>query len=65
MGRTRKPTVRFSLESSEHKEELESYAKQKGFANAGTLARVALFQYISRHPLKKSQGCTAQKAEGE
>lgn len=59
MRKTRKPTVRFSLETNNQKDELEAYAKEKGFTNAGSLARFALFQYVSRYPGKKHKGCTA------
>ena len=36
----------------EDREEIEKYAREKGFLNASALARVALIQYITRHPSK-------------
>ena len=59
MSRSKKPQVSFSLPSEPKKEELEAYARAKGFASVGALARFALFQYIGRYPLKGAQGRTA------
>ena len=59
MSDTKKPAVSFSLPCEEKKEELDAYAKSKGFTSVGALARFALFQYVGRYPLKKAQGRTA------
>jgi len=45
-------TIQFTVESEERKLEIVEVAKARGFQNAGSLARFALYQYISRYPLK-------------
>lgn len=59
MSRSKKPQVSFSLPSEPKKEELEAFARAKGFASVGALARFALYQYVNKYPLKKAQGRTA------
>ena len=46
MSRSKKPQVSFSLPSEPKKEELEAYARAKGFASVGSMARFALYQYV-------------------
>jgi metal-responsive CopG/Arc/MetJ family transcriptional regulator len=45
-------TVQFSVVKPEYKQELDSLARSKGFQNASQMARVALNEYIRRHPPK-------------
>lgn len=45
-------TIQFTVESDRKKEEIREIAEVRGFPNAGSLARFALYQYISRYPLK-------------
>lgn len=53
--------ISFTVESEEKRAEIEEYAIAKGFRNASTLARVAIYQYISRYPLKN--GIAVQPAQ--
>lgn len=56
-----KPKVSFTPQSQQEKAELGEYAKARGFANIGALARFALFQYVNRYPVKKGAGRTASE----
>lgn len=47
-------TIQFAVDE-EQKKDIEHYAKVNGFDKSGNLARKALFTYMSRLPLKKSQ----------
>jgi len=55
----KRPTIRFSVDPDQ-KVEIDKYAKVKGYDNASNLARVALFNYISRNKLTERQRCTAE-----
>jgi hypothetical protein len=58
MGSDTKKTISFSVDSAEEKEKWNTYAKLKGFQNASVLARVALYQYMARHPLGSTDPST-------
>ena len=47
----KKRSISFS-DTPEKIQEIKDYAKEKGFNNASTLLRFALYQYIHRYPLK-------------
>jgi hypothetical protein len=59
---SKRPTIRFSIDPDQ-KTDIEAYAKAKGFDNPSNLARVALFNYISRNKMTESQRCRAEKAD--
>jgi len=48
-------TIQFSVNSYKKKKEIDNYAEKKGFGKAGTLAQVALFQYMAKNPLKQKE----------
>ncbi len=54
MGRNNR-TIQFSVNSLKKKREIDNYAEQKGFGKSGTLAQVALFQYMAKNPLKQKE----------
>lgn len=58
---SKRPTIRFSIDPDQ-KTDIEAYAKVKGFDNPSNLARVALFNYISRNRMTERQRCRAEKA---
>jgi len=45
-------TIQFSVNTLKKKREIDDYAEKKGFGKAGSLAQVALFQYMAKNPLK-------------
>jgi hypothetical protein len=55
MGTDGKRTISFSVETPERKAEILAYAKERGFHSAGALARFALYQYMTRYPLKDAR----------
>jgi len=50
----RRPTISFSVDP-EQLEEINQYAKIKGFGRPSNLARKALFAYMGRLPLSDKQ----------
>ena len=50
MAKSRRPCIRFNVDDF-FKTEAEKYAKVKGFENASSLARVALYYYMRKNPL--------------
>jgi len=57
--------VTFSLRSAAEKTEIEEYAAEKGFLNVGSLARFALYQYMTRCPSRRARCSTARAQSGE
>lgn len=57
--------ISFTVESEEKRAEIEEYAIAKGFRNASTLARVALYQYIFRYPLKNGKAVQPAQVHGK
>ena len=53
-----KPSISFTLDSEDRRDELKEYAKVRGFTSIGALARFALYQYVNRYPIKKVHGRT-------
>lgn len=49
----KKPEISFSVEPEE-KASIDEYARVKGFGRPSSLARVALFAYMTRSPIKYS-----------
>ena len=49
-------TISFSVDNPETKEVLSQIAKAKGFDRVGTMARVALFQYLNRFAKEYLEG---------
>lgn len=49
---SRRPIIRFSVDP-EDKENIERYAKIKGFDKSSSLARMALFAYMRKNPLSE------------
>jgi len=47
----KRPAIRFTVDP-EKKIEVEHYARIKGFDNPSNLARMALFVYMRKNPLK-------------
>jgi hypothetical protein len=45
-------TVRFTLETEKEKETIDRFAKDRGFNGVSNLAKVALYQYMKRYPIK-------------
>lgn len=63
---TERHTVSFRVDH-EQKVEIDAYAKAKGLDKAANLARMALFSYMLRNPLrtnKKKESATAVHSEG-
>jgi hypothetical protein len=58
-------TIQFTVETEERKEEIIAMAKARGFQNAGSLARFALYQYISRYPLKDALHVQDERKEDD
>ena len=56
-------TIQFSVPTWSKKREIDEYAQQKGFGKAGTLAQVALFQYMAKNPLKAKTPTRGLKEE--
>ncbi|MDY7026687.1 MAG: hypothetical protein SVR04_00160 [Spirochaetota bacterium] len=52
--------VMFSLLSAAEKAEIAEYAAEKGFLNIGSLARFALYQYMTRCPARGARCSTAR-----
>lgn len=46
-------TIQFTVTSAK-KKEIDEYAETKGFGRAGSLARLALYQYMAKNPIKHS-----------
>lgn len=44
-------TIQFTVDETQ-REMIDAYAKAKGFDTASNLARVAIFAYIARSPIK-------------
>jgi hypothetical protein len=44
--------VRFTLETEKEKETIDRFAKDRGFNGVSNLAKVALYQYMKRYPIK-------------
>ena len=58
-------TIQFSVEASGKKLEITRYAREKGFRDASTLARFALYQYMQRYPLKNAKAVQPEPPEGK
>lgn len=50
-----KRTVRFTLETEEEKSIIDRFAKDRGFNGVSNLAKVALYQYMKRYPIKSGK----------
>ena len=49
-----RPSIKFRVDIDQ-KKEIQTYAKAKGFDTPAGLARVALFYYMRKNPLKMSK----------
>jgi hypothetical protein len=60
----KRPRIGFSVDQGQH-EIIKDYAKEKGFDNPSNLARVALFNYMARNKLKRSDAVQRSGIEPE
>ena len=57
-----KGTIQFTVDDKQY---WENYARAKGLKTASALARVAMYQYEARHPLKDSVQYRPGATEGK
>ncbi len=54
MNNKPRPLISFSVDE-EQKQSIKEYAKLKGFHTPANLARMALFSYMTRNPIKNKK----------